>query len=1412
MYERATLRAPRRLQEGIVGRRKSRIDRSRVPNGPSSSSRGLESTSPVVESPGSSFPIVGIGASAGGLEAFSQLLHALPADTGMAFVLIAHLDPTHGSMLTEILSRATPMPVEEVRDQTVVEPNRVYVIPPGVTMDIAEGILRLSPRTVVRGQPRTIDHFLQSLAEDQHHRAIGVILSGSATDGTLGLEAIKAEGGWTFAQDDTAQHGSMPKSAVAAGCVDFVLSPAAIAGEIARISRHPFLVRESEDQLEAKAVEPSLGRVLAQLRMVTGVDLSQYKRNTLYRRITRRAVLNQMEGLQDYAQFLQGSPVEVEALFQDVLIGVTSFFRNPEAFEVLKTTVFPALTRDRSRHDPVRVWVLGCSTGEEAYSIAIAFTEFTEASRLQIPLQIFATDLNGAGIEKARAGLYPKAVALGMSSERLRRFFFEADGTYQISKSIRDMVIFAKHNVLTEPPFSRIDLVSCRNLLIYMEAALQQKAMGVMHYALKPNGWLWLGNSETLGGFRDLFDLEDAKHKFYVKKPGLPQMAQTFSGESLGRRGGGEEARRREPGVAGTDIYREADRLLLNRYAPASVLINSDFEVIQFRGDTGHYLAPSPGKASLSLLKMLREGLLVGVRGAIHKARREEAQVREQGLRVKSSGGHRLVDVSVIPVKGSNSVNQTHYLVLFEEAGPSRELPARPRSKERSRGETALDRRARGKAEAAGAEQEAARLGQELAATREYLQSVIEQQEAANEELQSSNEEVQSANEELQSINEELETSREEIESSNEELATVNEELRNRNTELGQANNDFVNLLASVQLAIVMLGPDLRIRRFTPMAEKLLNLIATDVGRPITDIDLGLGVANLSRMLTEVIDTVTVKEVEARDAEGHWYLLRLRPYRTLENRIEGVVLVLLDVDALKRQQDALRRQNELLDQTSEPIFIWELDGGITYWNRGAEETYGFSRQEALGRKSHELLNTSPRPDAFLDALRSQQHWTGELTNVRRDGQRIVVESRMVLEREGGPAKLVFETNHPITERKLVEETLRRRASELAAADRNKDQFLALLAHELRGPLAPLTNALEVLRQSEAPPVMLDRARGVMSRQIHNMARMVDDLLDVSRITRGRIELHKEPVNLLTVVERAAEVVRSHLQGRQQELILSLPDQAVVLEADALRLEQILGNLLNNASKFSARHGHVWLTVEAPENSEVVIRVRDEGIGIAPEHLPKVFEQFMQVDASLNRATGGLGIGLTLVRHLVSLHGGTVEVDSAGAGRGSEFVVRLPVQQRPGVLQTPRGAAAVSHGTPRRILVTDDNVDSADMLGMLLRQAGHDVQIAYSGASALEMAATFRPQVVFLDVGMPGMDGFETARRLRQSLGREQMLLVAVTGYGQAADRQGALAAGFDEVLVKPASPERIAALASHPIPGDGSPSGSTSDS
>ncbi|MGH9850237.1 MAG: chemotaxis protein CheB [Blastocatellia bacterium] len=686
---------------------------------------------PVQPSQNQTFPVAGIGASAGGLEAFRRLLEHLPTDTGMAFVLVQHLDPAHESILAELLSKSTRMPVSEVADGLAVEPDHVYVIPRNTNMAIAQGALRLLPREATRGQHRPIDFFLRSLAEEQSNRAIGVILSGTASDGTLGLEAIKAEGGITFAQDEkSAKYDGMSRSAVAAGCVDFVLPPHRIAEELARLASHPYVGAAGAARLDelSPADEPEVGggdsfnRILQLLRKATGVDFSHYKSNTVRRRIRRRMALHKLDELEDYAGYLRNHQEEVGNLYQDILIRVTSFFRDPETFEALKEEVFPGLVKQRASDEPLRVWVIGCSTGEEAYSIAIAFLEFAGDRAEHIPIQVFATDLNDAAIERARTGIYPPSLTNDVSPERLRRFFVKNDGGYQVSKPIRDMCVFARQNVVTDPPFSRIDLVSCRNLLIYLEPVLQKKVIPALHYALKPSGSLLLGASETVGSFTDLFKLEDRKHKLYSKKPGLSRMQFIYTpgAHSMEKVEADRKTVRAGEVVAiEFDAQREAERILLQKYAPASVLVDADGEILQFRGSTSPYLEAPSGKATHSLLKMAREGLLAPLRAALHQAKKNDRPVRKEGLRVKFNGHTRDFNLEIIPIK-SLTTNERNFLALFEPAAPT------PQPKSEEAGATGG---ARGAKRQSVEKESEAQLRQELQATREYLQSVIEQQE-----------------------------------------------------------------------------------------------------------------------------------------------------------------------------------------------------------------------------------------------------------------------------------------------------------------------------------------------------------------------------------------------------------------------------------------------------------------------------------------------------------------------------------------------------------------------------------------------------------------------------------------------------------------------------------------------------------
>ncbi|CAG0947134.1 Chemotaxis protein methyltransferase Cher2 [Anaerolineae bacterium] len=896
------------------------------------------------------FPIVGVGASAGGLEAFTQLLEALPTDAGVALVFIQHLDPTHESMLTNLLAKATSLPVLQVEDGMSVMPNHVYVIPPNTNMAILHGTLNLMPRADIAGQHLSIDYFFRSLAEDQKSRAIGVILSGTASDGTLGLRAIKAEGGLTFAQSrESAKYDGMPHSAIASGMADLVLPPHEIARELAHLGQHLRLARVQTiepDELPAEE-KNDLSKIFIMLRMETGIDFANYKPTTIKRRIARRMMLQKIDALAVYRRYLKDNPSELGALYQDLLINVTSFFRDPGTFESLKRKVFPQLLKDHARATPIRIWVPGCSTGEEAYAIAIALLEYWGDRANDMPIQIFATDINDLAIDHARTGIYRENISIDVSPERLSRFFVKVEGGYQVSKALRSVCVFSRQDVTRDPPFSKLDLISCRNVLIYMGAVLQKRIIPVFHYALNPGGTLVLGNSETIGEFADLFSLADKKHKIYSKKSAALRLIYDFAMSHSAKM---DMARSpSQTGATNFDAPKEADRIALARYVPAGVLVNDNLDIVQFRGHTGLYLEPASGAASLNLLKMARQGLMLELRTALDKARKSSDPIRKMGVQVKINGGFRKINLEVIPIKPHATAKERYFLVLFESATPT---PGPALSK------TKPSKTKRQRKIADAEQHQLTQLQHELTATKEYLQSLGEQQERTNEELHAALEEIQSSNEELQSTNEELETAKEELQSTNEELTTVNEELQNRNIELGAVNNDLVNLLTGVSIPIVILGKDLSIRRFTPTAEKVLGFIPSDVGRPLSNLRLNIVVPNLEALIQQVIDTLTVHELEAQDREGHWYSLRIRPYKTLDSRIDGVVLMLLDIDQSKRNlvqvREALDYAHAIIETVREALLILDGELHVRVANRAFYRMFQVTPEETENRFLYNL--------------------------------------------------------------------------------------------------------------------------------------------------------------------------------------------------------------------------------------------------------------------------------------------------------------------------------------------------------------------------------------------------------------------------------------------------------------------------
>jgi two-component system CheB/CheR fusion protein len=846
------------------------------------------------------FQIAAIGASAGGIEAFGELIRHLPTDTGMAFILIQHLDPTHHSILTELVAKETAMPVVEASDGLAVEPNHVYVIPPNASMTISGRALKIAPREETRGLHMSIDHFMRSLAGDEGSSAVGVILSGLGSDGTLGVGEIQAQGGVTFAQEPgSAKYDSMPRNAIAAGGVDYVLPPKGIARELARIARHPYAAGKTLDGEEYSDGDAAgLHTIFQLLRRNTGVDFTHYRKTTILRRIQRRMMMHKIDQLDEYVKHVHLYPGEIKALCQDMLINVTSFFRNPRLFDALKKDVFPAILNNRLTDAPIRVWTPGCSSGEETYSITIALLEFLGDRVHQIPLQFFGTDVSESSIAKARSGVYPENIQGDVSAERLRRFFTKAESGYRISKSIRDVCIFAQHNLLSDPPFSQMDLICCRNVMIYLEPILQSKVVSLFHYALRIGGFLALGTSEGLGSAAGLFTPQDRTLKIFSKKVSAVRQLVTFSLNPYQERGeyGPVRVPHKQPDTTWNylEAQKEFDRRLLSQYAPATVFINEDLEIIHSRGQINRYLKLAPGRASLSIMKMAREGLLLDLRSAIAKAKKENSTVQKQNVPVKNGNGHenaktgaasrtepiRRVNIEVSPIRIGN-LKELYFMILFQEA--TSEARAKP-----SRLTVARARERESKRASAGA----AELEQELAATKGYLQSVIETQETTNEELQSANEEILSSNEELQSTNEELETAKEELQSANEELSTVNDELRSRNAEITQINNDLTNLLSSIDVPVVMVGSDLTIRRFTPRAQEVMGLIPADVGRPFLNINPSIEIPDLQQMVVQVIANSLEIEKEVRDRAGNRFHLRILPYRTAENKAEGAVVTL----------------------------------------------------------------------------------------------------------------------------------------------------------------------------------------------------------------------------------------------------------------------------------------------------------------------------------------------------------------------------------------------------------------------------------------------------------------------------------------------------------------------------------------
>lgn len=1202
------------------------------------------------------FPIVGIGASAGGLEPLMALFTTVPADTGMAFIVVPHLAPDQKSHLVEILASKTAMPVEQIKHQARPEPNRVYILPPNTFLVLTNGVLELQPRPAEGPGQMPVDHFFRSLAAHQKNRAVGVILSGTDSDGAMGLKTIKGEGGIAIVQQpETARFPGMPRSSIAADHVDLIVTPLEIGTELAQLAQRyakPELAPLRKELPTSEDVQ--FARVLSMLRTVSGVDFRLYKPQTIRRRLARRMMLCKIDSIHAYVRYLQTHSEELRTLHEESLISVTRFFRDTEVFQLLKSEILPRIFEERAADQQVRIWVPGCSSGEEAYSIAMCLLESSSGQAFEPPIQIFGTDASDASIEKARLGIYPESIVADVSPEQVRRFFTHVEKGYQITKRIRDLCIFARQNLCNDPPFSKLDLISCRNVLIYFGQALQRQLIQTFNYALRPNGYLLLGMAETIREHSDLFTLIDRKTKFYAKvEPVIPAHLGAAHRHAPPASAAPTDVVPSGPvpiqGWTELELQRAVDRLVLARYGPPGLVINERLEVLQFRGHTGQLVDVAPGPASLQLQRILNESVAAPVREAVRRAIEQDAPVRVNELELQRGTEVQHFALEILPV-ASVPVRPRCFAILF--------IPLPVES-------TPATEHARASEEAVSTEEQQQQLGrlrEELSTTKLYLQSLIEERDARNQELISANEEIQSANEELQSTNEELETTKEELQSSNEELQTINEELQQRNTALVQTTNDFNNLFTSVNIPVLMLNDSLQIRQYTSHTQRLMNIRPSDVGRPITDIRLNLNLDNLEPVLQEVLETLGTREMEVQDRDGRWHLLRVRPYRTSDNKIEGVVLVLVDIDQLRRSQQELKESRDLARAITEsvgvPIVVLGRDFRMRIANNAFRELTKRPPDDLLGRFFPEMAESLWN----VQSIRPMLEEIGD----KPDGSAVEMEHEIatpvyralltrgrVVRVEGD--QVILLTIEDITARKQAGEIIEREKEQLEGRVRSTVQALGRTQDELRALSGSLFNAQEEERRRVARELHDDISQrlGVLGIDLQHAAEAVPKSSevqsfiaelanrtsaladDVRKISHG---LHPSmlddlglPYALKALGDEFSEREKMVVTFQRQNVPGSIPPN---ISATLYRITQ---EALRNVAKHAGKT-HVKITL-AGLNSDIQLEIADFGEGF-------------DMDGASH------GLGLISMSERARLVGGKFSIHSE-LGRGTTVTVQIP---------------------------------------------------------------------------------------------------------------------------------------------------------
>jgi two-component system CheB/CheR fusion protein len=1354
------------------------------------------------------FPVVGVGASAGGLNALLTLFEQMPNDCGMAFVVVMHLSPTHESHAAKIIQNVTRMPVLQVTQPVPIERNHIYVIPQALDLTMNDGYLHLQQPDHDRAPQVVINLFFRTLADVHHSHAIGIVLSGRGSDGSVGLSRIKEQGGITLAQTpEDAEYDSMPRSAIETGMVDIVLpvaqmpqrlvelasnlqallsrkDPLSPLGEVERADLPAGEIEHAQAYAQSKPNELALREILAALRARTGHDFRHYKQATVLRRIERRMQVNALPDMSSYARYLQSHPEETPALLADMLIGVTNFFRDREAFEALERDVIPALFEQKleTEDNSLRIWSAACSTGEEAYSLGMLMADQAEQRgvRGRIQLQLFATDIDDRALETARAGIYPEAIVTDVPPSRLRQYFVKEQVHFRMQKELRERILFARHNILRDPPFSRLDLICCRNLMIYLNRDIQIDVLRMFHFALNPGGYLFLGSSESADACSQLFAPVDKKNRIYRAREVSTSLRRTSTGPlkafapAAPSQPPFSEPYRRDKKFSFADVHQRA----LEQYAPPSIIVSQDGDIVHMSDKAGNFLRYVGGEPSLSLTTLIHPQLRLELRTALYQATHTGKSVEARRVRMERDGRQSFVNMVVRPFR-DNGAGSEYVLVIFDEVEACMDSGA----------QDALDTK----------DSVLTQLEAELQQTKEQLQITMEHSETSTEELRASNEELQAINEELRSATEELETSKEELQSINEELTTVNFELKTKVDETGKINDDLQNLISSTDIATVFVDRKMRIKWFTPRTRDIFNVIGNDAGRSLLDITHRLNYPLLHQDAAEAFGELRLVEREVRNREGdRWYLARLLPYRTLDDRIQGAVLSFIDITARRRAEEQLecgQAHLRLLAQSTKGygIITLDCDGLITTWNRGAEIIFGYTEQEAVGQCIDMIYTEEDRGRGVPQAERKRALEQGQAADerwyVRRDGTRCFFSGLVnpLVDNDGkvtGFAKIARD----LTEERQQTYNQQSELESIQAANLQKDQFFAVLSHELKHPLNLIQLNTDLLARSQATKnsPSLRKATQSIQNAVRSQSRIIDDLMDVSRIRTGKLKLQFSTLNYQEVLRGIEAVFAPLAQAENVTFDAYKPDQPIYVHADPTRLDQIIWNLLNNAWKFTKGGERICIQLER-DGEQARLDVIDSGEGISADFLPKVFDMFGQADVQhAQRSKHGLGIGLALVKQLVEAHGGRIEAFSEGIGRGARFSVWLPIH-----LQTEMELSELGNETEIgglagiRILLVDDSPDILETMCELLESEGAKVAMADGGARGVELAEQSAFDVIVSDVGMPGIDGHQMMTAIRGGSTNARTPSIALTGYGTLRDVEKAKAAGFTLHLRKP---------------------------